>query len=104
MGISWLSAKEYYIHYCKGTSRPCLLFVILFQYDKGWNIITKCFEKERKENTGNQGVQQGFDVPGLLEVLESLLTFDAWLRKSDYWSTTDPRECNRVMKDQEINL
>ena len=75
------------------------LFVILFQYDEGWNIITKCFEKERKENTaGNQVVQQGIDVPGILEVLESLLTFDAWLRKSDYWSTTDPQECNRVMK------
>ena len=70
------------------------LFVILFQYDEGWNIsITKCFQKERKENGGNRVVQQGaVDVPGILEVLESLLTFDAWLRKSDYWSTTDPGE------------
>ena len=49
------------------------LFVIPFQYDEGWNINTKCFEKERKENTGNQGVQQGVDVPGILEVQESLL-------------------------------
>jgi hypothetical protein len=74
------------------------LFVILFQYDEGWNIITKCFEKERKENGGsNQVLQPGVDVPGILEVLESLLTFDAWLRKSDYWSTSDPGESNRAM-------
>jgi hypothetical protein len=51
------------------------LFVILFQYDEGWNIITKCFEKERKENRGNHVGQQGINVPSVLQVLKSLFTF-----------------------------
>jgi hypothetical protein len=58
------------------------LFVILFQYDEGWQMIQSCLEKRINKK-----------VPEVLKVLKSLLCFDAWLNQSLYWETSNPA-CN----------
>lgn len=63
------------------------LFVILFQYDQGWRMIQGCLEKK----TTNK-------VPEVLEVLECILCFDAWLNQSQFWETClPPHELKNVM-------
>jgi hypothetical protein len=56
-----------------------LLFVILFQYNEGWQMIQSCLEKRNYKK-----------VPEVLEVLKCLLCFDAWLSQSHYWETSNP--------------
>ncbi len=55
------------------------LFVILFQYNEGWLTIQSCLEKRTNKK-----------VLKVLEVLKSLLCFDAWLNQSHYWETSNP--------------
>ena len=62
------------------------LFVILFQYEHGWQMIQQCLEKKSSTK-----------VPQVLEVLESLLCFDAWLNQSHYWETHNAIEVAKVM-------
>lgn len=69
------------------------LFVILFQYESGWQMIQACLEK--RSNT---------KVPEVLEVLESLLCFDAWLNQSHFWETSDPRHVAKVMKRHQDSI
>ena len=55
------------------------LFVILFQYDEGWRIIQECLDKGTNDK-----------VPKVLEVLESILTFDAWMNQTSFWDLSNP--------------
>jgi Plavaka transposase len=62
------------------------LFVILFQYDEGWQIIQSCLSTRTNKK-----------VPEVLQVFESILCFDAWLNKSHYWETSDPESVAQEM-------
>jgi len=55
------------------------LFVILFQYDEGWKMMQKRLGHTDKKS-----------VPQLLEVLEGLLTFDAWVNQTVFWDSKKP--------------
>jgi hypothetical protein len=69
------------------------LFVILFQYNEGWQMIQSCLEKRTNKK-----------VPEVLEVLESLLCFDAWLNQSHYWETSDPAHVAKEMKKHQDSI
>jgi hypothetical protein len=69
------------------------LFVILFQYEAGWQMIQSCLEKRTNKK-----------VPEVLEVLESLLCFDAWLNQSHYWQTTNPAHVANEMKKHQDSI
>ena len=71
----------------------CFLFVILFQYDAGWKMIQSCLEKRTNKK-----------VPEVLEVLESLLCFDAWLNQSYFWETTNPAHIAKEMKKHQDSI
>lgn len=62
------------------------LFVILFQYDEGWRIIQSCLSRRTNKK-----------VPEVLQVFESILCFDAWLNKTEYWETSNPQSVVREM-------
>jgi hypothetical protein len=62
------------------------LFVILFQNNEGWQMIQSCLEKRTKNK-----------VPEVLEVLESLLCFDACLNQSHYWETSYPARVATIL-------
>ncbi len=68
-------------------------FVILFQYEEGWRMIQLCLEKRTKKK-----------VPEVLEVLESLLCFDAWLNQSHYWETSNPTHVARIMAKHQDSI
>ena len=69
------------------------LFVILFQYDEGWRMIQSCLEKKSNNK-----------VPEVLEVLESLLCFDAWLNQSHYWETSNPARVAKEMAKHQDSI
>ena len=69
------------------------LFVILFQYEEGWRMIQSCLEKRTNKK-----------VPEVLEVLESLLCFDAWLNQSHYWETSNPTHVARIMAKHQDSI
>lgn len=69
------------------------LFVILFQYEEGWQIIQSCLDKRTKKK-----------VPEVLQVFESLLCFDAWLNKSEYWSTSNPHHVAQEMAGAQASI
>ena len=48
------------------------LFVILFQYDEGWNIITKCFERKERKEKKTEAMMWGS------KALMSLVFFRCW--------------------------
>ena len=59
------------------------LFVILAQYDEGWDILSKTLT-ERTTTT----------LPAIIELWECMLCFDAWLNQPTYWNienNTDDR-------------
>ncbi len=62
------------------------LFVIIFQYDEGWQMIQSCLEKRTSKK-----------VSEVLEVLKSLLCFDAWLNQSHFWEISNPSHVAKVM-------
>jgi hypothetical protein len=50
-----------------------------------------------KERTNNK-------VPEVLEVLESLLCFDAWLNQSHYWETSNPAHFAKIMAKHQDSI
>jgi hypothetical protein len=69
------------------TANKCVglvfLFVILFQYNEGWQIIS-CLDKQTNSK-----------VPEVQQVFKSLLCFDVWLDKSHYWDTSNPEHVTK---------
>ena len=57
------------------------LFVILSQYDEGWQIL---------ESTLNTALAP------VLQVFEALLCFDAWLSKPTFWNKSNELEAKRI--------
>jgi hypothetical protein len=51
------------------------LFIILAQYDEGWEILNATLVERTETNLKN-----------VLHVFEALICFDAWLNQSHYWS------------------
>ncbi len=56
-------------------------------------MIQSCLEKK----SNNQ-------VPEVLEVLESLLCFDAWLNQSHYWETSNPARVAKEMAKHQDSI
>ena len=56
-------------------------------------MIQTCLEKRTNKK-----------VPEVLEVLESLLCFDAWLNQSHYWETTNPAHVANEMKKHQDSI
>ena len=56
-------------------------------------MIQTCLEKRTNKK-----------VPEVLEVLESLLCFDAWLHQSHYWETTNPAHVANEMKKHQVKM
>ena len=54
------------------------LFVILAQYDEGWDIFNHTFQR-----TGITTIK------GVVEVFEALLCFDAWLMQETFWNNSN---------------
>ena len=54
------------------------LFVILSQYDEGWDILDHTFQR-RSTTT----------VKNVVEVFEALLCFDAWLMQDTFWDSSN---------------
>jgi hypothetical protein len=71
----------------KVTARKCLglvfLFVILSQYDEGWDILDHTFERRSIATVKN-----------IVEVFEALLCFDAWLMQDTFWDM--PNSTNAI--------
>ena len=54
------------------------LFVILSQYDKGWDILDHTFQR-----------RSTMTVKNVIEVFEALLCFDAWLMQDTFWDRSN---------------
>ena len=54
------------------------LFVILSHYDTGWTVLDTILQQ--KTNSG---------LADILELLEAMLCFDAWLNKQEHWDLDD---------------
>ena len=54
------------------------LFVILFQYDEGWQIIQSSLLGRTEKK-----------LPEIVQTFEALLCFDAWVNQSHFWKTSD---------------
>jgi hypothetical protein len=54
------------------------LFVILSQYDEGWDILDHTFERKSRTTVKN-----------VVEVFEALLCFDAWLMQDTFWDSSN---------------
>jgi hypothetical protein len=54
------------------------LFVILSQYDVGWDILDHTFEHKSRTTVKN-----------VVEVFEALLCFDAWLMQDTFWDSSN---------------
>ena len=61
------------------------LFVILAQYDIGWNILNDCLEKRVNTN-----------LKEVLHVFEAMLCFDAWLNQTSYWTLDHEMEAMKT--------
>jgi hypothetical protein len=69
------------------------LFVILSNYDKGWNILDNALQK--KTNT---------TLSKVLNVFEGMLCFDAWLNLPGYWSEANEDESKESVRRSIQNL
>jgi hypothetical protein len=69
------------------------LFVILSNYEKGWNILDNALQK--KTNTTLRKV---------LNVFEGMLCFDAWLHLPAYWSEANEDESKESVRRSIENL
>ena len=54
------------------------LFVLLSQYDKGWDILDHTFQPKSTTTVKN-----------VIEVFEALLCFDAWLMQDIFWDRSN---------------
>lgn len=57
------------------------LFVIISHYDDGWTILDQCIKKRGYSS-----------LPEVLELIEALLCFDAWLKKPKQWHLSREKE------------
>ena len=75
----------------KMTARELLglvfLFVILCQYDKGWDILDHTFQR-RSTTT----------VKNVIEVFEALLCFDAWLMQDTFWDRSNSTQAMQTAR------
>jgi hypothetical protein len=55
-----------------------ILFVVLSQYDEGWDILDHTFERGSRTTVKN-----------VVEVFEALLCFDAWLMQDTFWDSSN---------------
>jgi hypothetical protein len=68
------------------------LFVILAQYDEGWQILQSTFDAQHSKAvlTTDDAVvtlpKPSVDLPAVLAVFEALLCFDQWLNQATYWT------------------
>ena len=56
-----------------------ILFVIIFQYPRGWSILDTALHSRGTNTT----------LPAVLELFEGMLCFDAWLNQDTYWKEAD---------------
>jgi hypothetical protein len=65
------------------------LFVILAQYDEGWQILESTFEarqaKARLPDVAS-AKNDAVNLPAVLAVFEAKLCFDQWLNQATYWT------------------
>ena len=61
------------------------LFVILSQYDEGWQILESTFET-RRAKADRPDDEAEVDLPSVIAVFEAMLCFDAWLNQATYWT------------------
>ena len=61
------------------------LFVVLSQYDEGWEILDSTFA-HRSTKMNADGTVREIVLSKVIEVFEAMLCFDQWLNQSTYWS------------------
>jgi hypothetical protein len=66
------------------------LFVILTQYDEGWQILHSTYEaynaKTEREDELTTTEMPPVNLPAVLSVFEAMLCFDQWLNQTTYWT------------------
>ena len=60
------------------------LFVVLSQYDEGWEILNSTFA-QRSHRKNSDGTVREIVLSEVIEVFEAMLCFDQWLNQSTYW-------------------
>jgi Plavaka transposase len=69
------------------------LFVILAQYDEGWQILESTLnDNESAVNT------PAVNLPAVISVFEAMLCFDQWLNQATYWTAQHHAESKRVVQ------
>jgi hypothetical protein len=79
------------------------LFVILAQYDEGWQILHSTFEAYNAKTAHEDELlttaeMPPVNLPAVLSVFEAMLCFDQWLNQTTYWTMEHHAESKIVVQ------
>ena len=79
------------------------LFVILAQYNEGWQILESTFEARRAkatllEENAEAVPEPAVNLPAVIAVFEAMLCFDQWLNQATYWTAQHHAESKLVVQ------